>query len=187
MQNESCESLKVLLASTYSLYTKLWAFHWNLVGTDFAERHGLYGEWKDMLSDHIDTLAERIRQLGDVAPAWISQFAKMTNVKDSKDALMDEGQTAEILYSDFCHMSEGYEAAIEIFEDSDKITSNILQELGAEIQKIRWFLESITHGWSKNTSVEVEVSVGEEEDPTHEAMESEEEESIEEESEPITM
>lgn len=43
------EQMLRILATQYALYTKIWGFHWNLVGTDFAERHGLYGDWKDGL------------------------------------------------------------------------------------------------------------------------------------------
>ena len=61
------EQMLRILATQYALYTKIWGFHWNLVGTDFAERHGLYGSWKDELGEDVDVIAERIRQLGGVA------------------------------------------------------------------------------------------------------------------------
>lgn len=139
-------ALKRLLASEYSLYTKLWAFHWNLIGTDFAERHALYGDWKDALGSDIDVIAERIRQLDGVALGGLGEMLQLSAVKDHPAALMDEAATAEALLVDFCKLCEGFYKAIEIAEAEDKVTSNILQEMAAHVDKVIWFLKSITGG-----------------------------------------
>ena len=134
-----------LLASEYSLYTKIWSFHWNLVGTDFAERHGLYGDWKDSLGEDIDVLAERIRQLGESCPSGLNDFAELSIISDTPPELINEADSAKELYADFCALDSLFQEGINIAEESDKITSNILQELGAHVQKTKWFLSSICH------------------------------------------
>lgn len=138
-------SLKLLLGSQYALYTKVWGFHWNLVGTDFAERHVLYGEWKDMLGDGVDVLAERIRQLDGTAMGSMVEMAKMSVIEEIPGALMDEATTATLLCADFCTMCSAYYKAIEVAEAEDKVTSNILQDLSFKTDKVKWFLKSITH------------------------------------------
>lgn len=147
MENKATQvlvtALKRLLAAEYALYTKVWGFHWNLVGTDFAERHALYGDWKDALGTDIDVLAERIRQLGDVSPAGLGEFVSLTAIKDTPSALLDEASTAQILYNDFCILQTGFYKAIDIAEEEDKVTSNILQELASHVDKTLWFLKSI--------------------------------------------
>ena len=68
----------------------------------------------------------------------------MTAIKDTPAELLDEGTTAAILLEDMCTLCAGFYKAIEIAEAEDKVTSNILQELAAHVDKIKWFLTSIT-------------------------------------------
>lgn len=151
-------ALKRLLASEYTLYTKVWGFHWNLIGTDFAERHSLYGDWKDTLSDDIDTLAERLRQLGAVSPGSTKEFLTLTAIKETDGVLIDEASSASILYEDVCVLCAGFYKAIEVAEAECKVTSNILQELAAHIDKIKWFLASITATKSSVTVAVIKAS-----------------------------
>lgn len=144
-------SLKILLASEYVLYTKIWWFHWNLIGTDFAERHALYGIWKDLIGDDIDIIAERLRQLDTVSPAGLEEFFQLSVINDETSNLRNEAETATILLADMEKMCDAFYQSIEIAEWCDKVTSNILQDLASHIDKIKWFLKSICG----NKSVEV--------------------------------
>ena len=119
-------ALKRLLASEYSLHSKLWGFHWNLIGSDFAERHALYGEWADDLEADIDVLAERIRQLGEVSLTGLTEMASLSGIKDTPSALMDEAETAAVLLEDHCVLCQAFYKAIEIAEQECKVTNNIL-------------------------------------------------------------
>ena len=136
-------SLRILLASEYVLYTKIWGFHWNLIGADFAERHALYGDWKDLIGEDIDVIAERIRQLDTVSPAGLEEFFQLSVINDESSNLRDEAETATILLTDMEKICDAFYQSIEIAEGCDKVTSNILQDLASHIDKIKWFLKSI--------------------------------------------
>lgn len=153
------EQLLRILATQYALYTKIWGFHWNLVGTDFAERHGLYGSWKDGLGEDVDTIAERIRQLGNVAFGGISEMSELSAIEDVEGALIDEADSASALKADFHVLRSLVSECIDMCEEGDKVTSNILQELGAKYDKTLWFLESICHGKSEKAETEIEISL----------------------------
>jgi starvation-inducible DNA-binding protein len=43
--NELQEQLKIVLASTFSLYLKAHNFHWNVEGPNFVQYHGYFGEF----------------------------------------------------------------------------------------------------------------------------------------------
>jgi len=52
------------LADVYLLIVKTRKYHWDVVGPQFRTLHELWQEQYEMLSTHIDDIAERIRVLG---------------------------------------------------------------------------------------------------------------------------
>lgn len=91
----------------------------------------------------IDTIAERIRQLEDVAPAGLQEFLYLSVIKETESGLMDERETAKALLADIEKLGDTFYESIEIAESCDKVTSNILQDITGHMDKIKWFLKSI--------------------------------------------
>ncbi|MEG2675078.1 MAG: ferritin-like domain-containing protein, partial [Muribaculaceae bacterium] len=60
--------LKQLLADFQVFYTNLRGFHWNIKGRGFFILHAKFEGMYNDASNKIDELAERILQLGGVAP-----------------------------------------------------------------------------------------------------------------------
>ncbi|MEM6358067.1 MAG: DNA starvation/stationary phase protection protein [Pseudomonadota bacterium] len=61
-------ALTGVLADSYVLMVKTQGYHWNVVGPLFKPIHDLTEEHYRDLFEAIDTLAERVRTLGEVAP-----------------------------------------------------------------------------------------------------------------------
>ena len=76
------EGLKILLASSYTLYLQTHNFHWNVTGPQFRELHLLFEEQYTELATAVDEIAERIRTLGDTAPGTYKAFAELSVVKE---------------------------------------------------------------------------------------------------------
>ncbi len=76
------QSLKQLLADSYSLYLQTHNFHWNVTGPHFVEFHSMFEQQYSELALAVDEIAERIRTLGYPAPGTYVQFAKLSNVKE---------------------------------------------------------------------------------------------------------
>lgn len=76
------ETMKRLLASTFSLYLKAHNYHWNVTGPNFAQYHEFFGELYEEVHGSVDTTAEEIRKLGAFAPGSLSRFSEMTVVED---------------------------------------------------------------------------------------------------------
>ena len=72
-----------VLAGTAALAVKTQNFHWNVEGPHFAALHGLFEEQYGALQEASDTLAERIRALGDYAPGGLAAFAALSPVGDA--------------------------------------------------------------------------------------------------------
>ncbi len=78
------EALSRLLADSYTLYTKTHGYHWNVTGPMFTTLHTLFETEYTELALAVDEIAERIRAIGEPAPASYSQFGKLATVKEAK-------------------------------------------------------------------------------------------------------
>jgi len=61
---EIAESLSILLADEFILYTKTRNAHWNVEGSDFHSMHLFFESQYGEIEANIDDIAERIRQIG---------------------------------------------------------------------------------------------------------------------------
>lgn len=79
---ELIEKMKVLLASSFSLYLKAQNYHWNVTGSNFAQYHEFFGELYEEVHASIDTTAEEIRKLGSFTPGALSRYTELSVVQD---------------------------------------------------------------------------------------------------------
>jgi starvation-inducible DNA-binding protein len=80
------DALAKVLANTYTLYLKTHNYHWNVTGPQFASLHTLFETQYTELAAAVDTVAERIRALGHVAPGSYAAFGKLSEVKEAPDS-----------------------------------------------------------------------------------------------------
>ncbi len=81
-RKETVEQLKVLLASSYTLYLKTHNYHWNVTGPMFTTLHTLFETQYTELALAVDEVAERIRSMGEFAPGTYADFTKYSVVKE---------------------------------------------------------------------------------------------------------
>ena len=79
---EVAESLKHLLADTYTLYLQTHNFHWNVTGPQFTQLHLMFEEHYTEMATAVDEIAERIRTLDVIAPGTYAEFSKLSTVKE---------------------------------------------------------------------------------------------------------
>ena len=68
-RKELAAGLSKVLADSYTLYLKTHNYHWNVVGPMFNTLHLMFEEQYNELALAVDQIAERIRALGEPAPA----------------------------------------------------------------------------------------------------------------------
>jgi starvation-inducible DNA-binding protein len=85
VQGNVAAGLKVLLASSYTLYLKTHNYHWNVTGPMFSTLHALFMTQYTELSLAVDEIAERIRSLGEPAPGSYQAFAELSDVADETE------------------------------------------------------------------------------------------------------
>jgi starvation-inducible DNA-binding protein len=72
------DKLKIVLASTFSLYLKTHNFHWNVEGPYFSQLHELFKTQYDEIHSSIDDIAEKIRMLDTYAPGSYERFQELS-------------------------------------------------------------------------------------------------------------
>ncbi len=79
--------LSRVLADAYILALKTHGYHWNVSGAQFFPLHQLFEEQYQELSAATDEIAERIRAIGEPAPASYRQFSQLSVIEeDAGDA-----------------------------------------------------------------------------------------------------
>lgn len=91
---------KIVLADTFNLYFKAHAFHWNVVGSDFVQLHGFFGDLYEDLHGAVDTIAEEIRALDEFVPMSLDEIVKLSEIKQTTDKNMSALLMINTLVSD---------------------------------------------------------------------------------------
>lgn len=137
---EVAAALARLLAETYTLYLKTHNFHWNVTGPHFHTLHLMFEDQYTELATAVDTLAERIRALGQRAPGSYAEFAKLSAVKDASGTPDAEAMLAE-LAADHKLVAEQADRVLRVAQEhSDEGTSSIAGDRIELHEKTVWML-----------------------------------------------
>ena len=116
--NASTAILSNVLADESTLYMKTRKFHWNVSGESFMELHKLFEHQYKEIEEIIDEVAERIGKLGSVTIGTMTQFIKITRLKETPDEYPVRLKMIEELLLD-------HETVIKVLrEDVDKCDEN---------------------------------------------------------------
>jgi len=137
------DNMKVLLASSFSLYLKAANFHWNTEGPNFPQNHEFFGDFYQDIYGTIDQTAEYIRALDSYAPSGLDQFQGLTIIEDSIVPLLPYDQFAQLLSDStslLAYLNNTFTVAIA--ENQQGIANFIAERIDA-MQKHNWMLRSI--------------------------------------------
>ncbi|MEL7486490.1 MAG: Dps family protein [Pseudomonadota bacterium] len=131
------------LASTYVLYHKTHAFHWNVTGPLFYSVHKLTDEQYNDLAKAIDTMAERIRAIGAVAPTGLSRYLKDSRIEDETD-IDDAVAMVMQLAKDHQEVAAQLRDAVKEAEKVDDVyTADLLTARIGAHEEASWMLNSL--------------------------------------------
>jgi starvation-inducible DNA-binding protein len=138
------QQMKVVLASTFSMYLKTHSFHWNVEGPHFNDYHKMLGKTYKELWEAVDVIAEHIRILDAYAPGSLSRFSQLSKVDDQINVPNAKSMLKELL-SDNSIMIAELNKAFKLAESVNK--QGLLDFLASRIdthEKLGWFLRSMT-------------------------------------------
>jgi len=136
--------LSKLLADEFVLYTKTRNAHWNVEGTDFHTMHIFFEQQYEQLDETMDSVAERIRQLGHYAPATLQSFLSLTHLTEKLGERNDSMGFIKELLTDHENIIIFLRENINKFADDygDAGTSDFITGLMEEHEKMAWFLRA---------------------------------------------
>ncbi len=131
-----------VLADTYALAVKTHGAHWNVTGSGFFQLHDAFASQYDALFEAADDLAERIRALGESAPAGIHALAKLASVGDLGHQ-HDGHALAKALRDDHRALAKTCEKARAVAEKaSDEVTVDMMIGRIEAHEKTAWMLDA---------------------------------------------
>lgn len=135
--------LNEILANEYVLYTKTRNFHWNVTGAHFNDYHKFFESQYEDLNEKIDEIAERVRMLGERPVASLSEFLKLTIVKDATKAQKSEDMVKTLLqdHETLIKIIRKSLEKVEKFEDNGN--EDFLIALMQDHEKMAWMLRSM--------------------------------------------
>ncbi|SFH84572.1 Dps family protein [Halpernia frigidisoli] len=134
--------LNKVLADGNVLYIKLRKFHWNLSGDNFLELHELFEAQYNAVAEAVDLTAERISTLGGVAIGTTTEFAKMSQLKETPGKVPDNQSMLRELVGDHEMIIKSQRDFIDQCEDKfkDVGSADFLTGLIQEHEKMAWKL-----------------------------------------------
>ena len=136
--------LSQILADEFLLYTKTRNAHWNVEGIDFSAKHIFFESQYEQLDETMDSVAERIRTIGEYAPATLSQFLKLTHLTEQSREKNDSAGFIKELLADHESIIVFLRENVDRFanEFHDYGTSDFITSLMETHEKMAWMLRS---------------------------------------------
>lgn len=133
------------LADIIDLQTQLKQAHWNVKGPHFIGLHELFDKIAEEVESYVDTLAERIVQLGGIAEGTVRVAAVRSRLDEYPLDIADGAAHVEAVARALSTF--GREARMTIDETDrldDADTADIFTEISRGIDKWLWFVEAHT-------------------------------------------
>ena len=142
---ELAEMLGRVMADTYVLYFQTQSFHWNVRGPQFYSLHLMFEKQYEQLAEAADTLAERLRGIGALAPTSLGEIANLSSMP------LDHGapparDMVELLLRGHEHLARAARDTADLAERvHDDVTHDVMISRATKHEKTAWMFRATWH------------------------------------------
>jgi starvation-inducible DNA-binding protein len=131
------------LADAIDLQLQMKQAHWNVKGPNFIGLHMLFDEVYQAVAGYVDTIAERIVQLGGIAEGTVRLSAARTCLAEFPPGISDGSAHVVAVAKALAAFGGEVRASISAANDLDDAdTADIFTEVSRGIDKWLWFIEA---------------------------------------------
>ena len=135
--------LNARLADAIDLALMTKQAHWNLRGPQFITVHDMLDSFRTEIDGHVDTVAERVAQLGGIALGTTQTVAKASGLKAYPTDIVSVEDHLAALSERYGDIANSVRAAIDTADAAgDADTADIFTAVSRSLDKALWFLEA---------------------------------------------
>jgi starvation-inducible DNA-binding protein len=117
--------------------------HWNIKGPQFIALHEMIDTFRTEIDGHVDTMAERVVQLGGTALGTVQAVAKATTLAPYPTDIHQSSAHLAALIERYAKVAKSVRAGIdETGTAGDMDTADLLTAFSRALDKSLWFLEA---------------------------------------------
>jgi starvation-inducible DNA-binding protein len=138
-----CDELNMCLANMGDLSSHLKQGHWNIKGESFISIHKLLDEIYTGVIEYVDNLAERCIALGGSVRGTNRMSVSTSILLEMEIEIYKQEDVIRVVAASLSLCANILRSSIDKIDSSgDKVTSNILQDMVAGLDKWTWFINS---------------------------------------------
>jgi starvation-inducible DNA-binding protein len=142
-RKELIKLLNQRLADSIDLQSQMKQAHWNVKGPSFIALHELFDKIDEDVESYVDTIAERVVQLGGIAEGTARVAASRSRLDEYPLSISDGPSHVDAVSTALADFGREMRLSIvEADELDDADTVDIFTEISRGVDKWLWFVEA---------------------------------------------